>query len=90
MSEKDFKWPTLTYVFSETKALLPLKEKMLQASEKEFNTLQTLDEDDRILNVKIETRRKTSDSWGKNVKVFFYYPADGSNLPQVVAIEREN
>lgn len=58
MSEKDFKWPTLTYVFSETKALLPLKEKMLQASEKEFNTLQTLDEDDRILNVKIETSKE--------------------------------
>jgi len=90
MSEKDLKWPTITYVFSETKALLPLKEKMLQAIEKEFNTLQTLDADDTILNVKIETNRKTNDSWGKDVKVFFYYPPDASNLPQVVAIEREN
>ena len=79
-----------TYFSSDSKALLPLNEQMLRAIEKEFNSLKTQDDDDRILNFKIETRRKTNGSWGKNVKVFFYYPPDASNLPQIVAVEREN
>ena len=63
---------------------------MLRAIETELNALQNIIDDDRILNLKIETRWKISGSWGKNVKVFFYYPPDASNLPQIMAIERED
>lgn len=79
-----------TWFSSDSKALLPLNEQMLRAIETEFNALQNIIDDDRILNLKIETRWKISGSWGKNVKVFFYYPPDASNLPQIMAIERED
>ncbi len=78
------------HVFSERKVSLPLNEQIHRAIEKEFNSLQTLADDDRVLNLKIETRRETNGSWGKDVKVFFYYPSVASDLPEIVAIEREN
>ncbi|MFQ5650841.1 MAG: hypothetical protein ACE5IY_12940 [bacterium] len=76
--------------FSENKPILQFNKEIVQAIETEFKTLPSLRDDDRILNFKIETKRKANDSWGKNVKVFFYYPPDISQLPQIVAIEREN
>lgn len=78
------------HFFSKSKARLELNDGMGQTIEKNFTALPGLSEDGRVLNFKIETLRKTGGSWGKDVKVFFYYPIENLGLPQVVAIEREN
>ncbi|MCH7675601.1 hypothetical protein IH879_11710 [candidate division KSB1 bacterium] len=78
------------YFFSKSKARLDLNDEMRQTIERNFAALPNLREDGRILNFKIESQRKPGGSWGKDVKVFFHYPIDVSEPPQIVAIEREN
>ncbi len=49
-----------------------------------------LAEEDKILTFKIQTRRGQRGSWGKFVKVDFYYPWDGGKEPRIVGIETED
>ena len=69
---------------------ISLTAEMNRIAEQFFTEKGDLSEDDKILTFKIRTRRGKVASWGKDVKVHFYYPYDNEKQPQIIAVEREN
>ncbi len=78
------------YAISKGQSSLPLSPEMIQAIEKQFKQKANLREEDQIVAVAIQTSRSGGRSWGKYVKVHFYFPFGNEKAPQVIALEREN
>jgi hypothetical protein len=82
---------TLTrYEIVKGQTLLQLTPEMVAAIEKQFEQKANLREEDQIVAVEIQTSRNGGRSWGKYVKVHFYFPFGNEKAPQVIALEREN
>lgn len=78
------------YHITKAGTFIPTDSEIQKVIEGVFLNKQNLREEDKIFTFRIETKRREQDSWGKYVKVHFYYPNGNEKAPQIIAIEREN
>ncbi len=78
------------YVISKGKPLMSLDSEMSHIIEKQLTEKTNLQQEDKILAFKIQTSRDGNSSWGKSIKVHFYYPFGNEKAAHIITLEREN
>ncbi|MFQ6113080.1 MAG: hypothetical protein ACE5NG_03205, partial [bacterium] len=78
------------YFTTKARTFIPIDSDIQQVMQQLFLNKQNLREEEKIFTFSIETKRGEHGSWGKYVKVHFYYPMTHDKEAQIIAIEREN
>lgn len=78
------------YYFSKANPRLPLTDEIYAAITNIVKGNPSPGADDKVFSFRVETKRHTSDSYGKYVDVYFYYPGSTDGEGQIIALQREN